>query len=192
MKFIFLTLFATAFLFAQNFESTLPIVFINTNGNEILDEDRITCDMGIINNKKLNKLTDIFNEYNGKISIELRGSSSQQFFPKKSYSLETQTTNGSNNNVSLLGMPEENDWILYGPYSDKTLIRNNLTYYLSSQMGHYAPRSEYCELFINNEYKGTYLLIEKIKRDKNRVNIKEFDSEDLSGGYIIKIDKSKD
>ena len=192
MKFIFLTLFATAFLFAQNFESTLPIVFINTNGNEILDEDRIKCDMGIINNKKLNKLTDIFNEYNGKISIELRGSSSQQFFPKKSYSLETQTTNGSNNNVSLLGMPEENDWILYGPFSDKTLIRNNLTYYLSSQMGHYAPRSEYCELFINNEYKGTYLLMEKIKRDKNRVNIKEFEFEDLSGGYIIKIDKLTD
>ena len=82
MKFIFLTLFATAFLFAQNFESTLPIVFIDTNGHEILDEDRITCDMGIINNKKLNKLTDTFNEYNGKISIELRGSSSQQFFQK--------------------------------------------------------------------------------------------------------------
>ena len=51
--------------------------------------------MGIINNDSgLNKLTDKYNDYNGKISIELRGSSSQDLFPKKSYSLETKTIDG--------------------------------------------------------------------------------------------------
>ena len=108
-------------LYAQieNFESVLPIIIINTNNQTILDESRITCNMGVINNESgLNSPLDAFNEYDGQISIEIRGSASS-FFPKKSYSLETQTLDGENNNVSLLNMPKENDWILYGPYADQ-------------------------------------------------------------------------
>ena len=180
-------------IFGQEFESNLPIIIINTENNEILDDPRITAHMGVINNMaSFNKLTDIFNDYNGQISIELRGSSSQDLFPKKSYSIETQTINGENNNVSLLQLPEENDWVLYGAYSDKTLLRNSLTYSLSREMGYYAPRTKYCELFINGEYHGVYILTEKIKRDKNRVDIKKTQKDDLSGGYIIKIDKLTD
>ena len=78
--------------------------------------------MGIIDNGfgNINSIYDTFNDYNGKISIEFRGSSSLSF-DKKSYGLETQDLLGNNNNVSLLGMPVENDWILY-PYSDKSLV----------------------------------------------------------------------
>ena len=85
-------------------------------------------------------------------------------------------------------MPEENDWILYGPYADQTLLRNALTYKLFEKMGHYAPRNKYCELFINNDYVGIYLFIEKIKRDKNRIDIEEIDEKNISGGYILKVD----
>ena len=177
-------------LFAQieNFTSVLPIIIINTNNQTILDENRITCNMGIINNENgINSPLDAFNEYDGQISIEIRGSASS-FFPKKSYSLETQTLDGENNNVSLLNMPKENDWILYGPYADQTLLRNALTYKLFEKMGHYAPRNKYCELFINNDYVGIYLFIEKIKRDKNRIDIEEIDEKNISGGYILKVD----
>ena len=175
----------------QDFQSNLPIIIINTNDQIIVDNPRIICDMGIIDNhSKLNYFYDEYNNYDGQISIEIRGSSSQEVFPKKSYSLETQFISGDNNNVSLLGLPIENDWILHGPYSDKTLLRNNLTFKLSRQMGHYAPNTKYCELFINTEYQGVYMLTEKIKRDKNRVNISEFENNDpTTGGYIIKIDK---
>ena len=173
----------------------LPIVVINTNGQNIADDPRITCDMGIINNGTgaINSLNDSFNDYDGKISIEYRGSSSQTF-PKKSYALETQDINGNNNNVSLLGMPVENDWILYAPYSDKSLMRNFLTFKLGEKMGNYSPRTVYCELVVNGYYKGIYVLMEKIKRDNNRVDIAKLDSNDiagdsLTGGYIIKIDK---
>jgi hypothetical protein len=173
----------------------LPIIVINTNGQNIADDPRITCDMGIINNgtSVINSLNDAFNDYDGKISIEYRGSSSQSF-PKKSYALETQDINGDNNNVSLLGMPVENDWILYAPYSDKSLMRNFLTFDLGRKMGNYSPRTVYCELVVNGYYKGVYVLMEKIKRDNNRVNIAKLDSNDiagdsLTGGYIIKIDK---
>jgi len=192
LKLIFLFL-APILSFSQEFESNLPIILIDTRGYEILDETRIISDMGIVYNYKTsNTLSDQHNNYNGKISIELRGSSSQDLFPKKSYSLETQTIEGENNNVSLLDLPEENDWVLYGAYSDKTLLRNNLTYFLSREMGNYAPRTKYCELFINNEYQGIYMLIEKIKRDEHRVNIKKIEDGDVTGGYIIKIDKLTD
>lgn len=92
--------------------SDLPIIAINTNGQYIQDDPRIVCDMGIIYNGAglKNYVTDPYNEYDGKISIEMRGSSSQSF-PKKSYALETQDNIGNNNNVSLLGLPKENDWI---------------------------------------------------------------------------------
>ena len=175
--------------------SNLPIVVISTNGQSIIDDPRIICDMGIINNGfgNINSINDSFNDYNGKISIELRGSSSQSF-PKKQYALETQDSLGNNNNVSLLGMPEENDWILHAPYSDKTLLRNFLTYNIGKKMQRYSPRTVFCELIINGEYRGVYILMEKIKRDKHRVDIAKLDSDDiagdsLTGGYIIKIDK---
>jgi len=175
--------------------SNLPIIVINTNSQTILDDPRIVCDMGIIDNGfgTINLISDPFNDYNGKISIEYRGSSSQSF-PKKPYALETQDSIGNNNNVSLLGMPVENDWILYAPYSDKALMRNFLTFDLGRKMGHYAPRTVYCELVINGDYKGIYILMEKIKRDNDRVDIAKLDADDLAGdsltgGYIIKIDK---
>ena len=116
--------------------SNLPIVVINTNGQNIIDDPRIICNMGIIDNGlgSINFITDPFNDYQGKISIEYRGSSSQSF-PKKQFALETQDSIGNNNNVSVLGLPVENDWILHAPYSDKSLMRNFLTYNLGRKMG---------------------------------------------------------
>ncbi len=175
--------------------SNLPIVVIETGGQEIVDEPRIVADMGIICNGEgqTNNITDPYNNYSGKISIEYRGSTSLDF-PKKSYGLETQYPNGANRNVSLMGMPAENDWVLYAPYMDKSLIRNILSYRLSRELGHYAPRTRLCELVVNGDYRGIYVLTEKIKRDINRVNIAtlnpdEISGDDLTGGYIIKIDK---
>lgn len=176
--------------------SNLPIVSINTNGQNILDNTRIVADMGVIYNggTSRNYTSDPFNNYNGKISIEYRGSSSQGF-PKKSFSLETQDALGENNNVSILDMPIENDWVLYAPYSDKSLIRNVLTYQLGKSLDRYAPRTQLCELLINNEYQGVYVFTEKVKRDDNRVDIAKLTvndtiGDDLTGGYILKIDKS--
>ncbi len=185
------------FLFAQPefISSNIPIIVIETGAQDIADEYRIVASMGIINNGagQRNNISDPFNDYSGKINIEIRGSTSQSF-PKKSYGFETQDNSGDRINVSLLGLPEENDWVLYAPYSDKTLIRNILTYKLSSELCPYAPRTRLCELVLNGEYIGVYVLIEKIKRDKNRVDISSLEpwqiaGDELTGGYIIKIDK---
>jgi hypothetical protein len=153
--------------------------------------------MKIIDNGtgSLNTLDDSANVYDGKIAIELRGSSSARY-PKKQYRLETQDSLGENLNVRLLGMPRENDWILNGPYDDETLIRNVLAYRLSNKIGRYAVRTRFCELVLNDDYRGIYVLMEKIKRDNDRVDIDRMDTDDvagdsLTGGYLIKIDKNE-
>lgn len=175
--------------------SNLPIVVLNTNGQEIPDEYKITADMGIIYNGEgvRNYITDPFNHYNGKIGIELRGSSSQQF-PKKQYGVETRDSLGNDFSFPLLGLPSEADWIFFAPYNDKSLIRDAFSYRLSREMNRYASRSKFFELVLNGEYMGVYVLFEKIKRDANRVNIKKLNPADttgdaVTGGYILKIDK---
>ena len=177
------------------YSSHLPIISINTFGSTILDEPRIKAEMGIVDHGPgmVNNKLDSFNAFHGWINIEIKGESAQMF-PKKSYLFETQDSVGENRNVSLLGLPEENDWILYAPYSDKTLIKNVLSYKLARDMGRYATRTQYCELFIDGSYKGLYVLMEKIKQDKNRVDISKLRPEDiegdqLTGGYILRVDK---
>jgi hypothetical protein len=181
---------------AQEFNSSnIPIIIIDTYGEEILDTQRINAQMTVIWDEfgGQNNLNDTTYNYNGRISIELRGSFSQKL-PKKQFGLETQNEDGSNNNVSLLGLPAENDWVLYAPYSDKSLMRNVLLYTLAGSFVEYAPRTRFCELILNEEYMGVFVLIEKIKKDKNRVNIStlnpdEISGDDITGGYILKIDR---
>lgn len=176
--------------------SRLPILVINTNGQTIADDPKIMADMGIIYNGAgaINNLTDPYNYYNGKIGIEIRGQSSQQF-PMKSYGIELWDATGNSVNKSLFGMPSESDWVLYAPYTDKTLMRNMLAYTMSRVMGHWASGCRYVEVVLNNAYVGIYVLMEKIKRGSGRLPISKLSTSDISGdavtgGYIFAIDKS--
>jgi hypothetical protein len=198
--YIFLAaLFCVVALKAQvQFQSSnLPIIVITTeNGEEIQNEPKMAAHVGIIWNGDgaTNHITDPFNDYDGKAGVEIRGSSSQ-YFPKQNFALETWNADSSSNNVSLLGFPKENDWILHGPFSDKSLMRNAIAYTMAGWIMEYAPRVRFCELVINGDYRGVYILTEKIKRDKNRVNISELtpditSGDELTGGYILKFDKS--
>jgi hypothetical protein len=200
----YITCQAIALLFcltnvAQSFQSSnLPIVVINTNGNTIVDDPKIMADMGIIYNGEgvRNQITDPFNHYNGKIGIEYRGQSSQMF-PMKSYGLELWNNAGSGVNRSIFGLPAESDWILYAPYTDKTLMRNVLAYTISRELGNWASHTRYVELVVNGEYRGIYVFMEKIKRNVGRVNVMKLNSIDVAGdavtgGYIFSIDKEAD
>ncbi len=173
--------------------SNLPIVFINTS--QPITEANTVVNMGIVwNGANRNYVTDPWNNYNGKAEIHVRGSSTKNF-EKKSYSFETQTITGSELIGPILGMPLESDWILGASYIDKTLIRIPLAYDLFRKMGHYAPRYKSVEVVINNEYQGVYGLMEKVKRDSNRVHVHTLSNTAnsfpaVSGGYIVKIDRT--
>ena len=163
------------FSFAQVFtDSNLPIVIINTDINsatnlpyEIVDSPDVLGSMKIIKHTDgtRNYVTDqnivSYLNYDGRIGIQIRGSSSQAA-PKKAYKLTTlMANNTSNNNVSIFGMPSENDWILNGMAFDPSLIRDYLAYNTSRQMGNYATRTQYCEVVINGEYIWVYTYLKK-------------------------------
>lgn len=179
--------------------SNLPIVILNTGGFDIPDEPKIEATMKIIErpDNELNYVLDESNpdylDFDGPIQIEVRGSSSQ-LFSKKQYSLTTYDSKGEKDNVKLLGLPKENDWILNALAYDTTFVRDYISYKLSNSLNQYASRAEYCELILNGEYKGIYMLLEKLKADDNRINIKKIKDDDnelpdLTGGYIVKSDK---
>ena len=197
-----LSLFFVLFInkgFSQTFTSSnLPIIIINTNGQTIPDEPKITADMGIIFNagNARNNMTDAFNHYNGKIGIEIRGQSSQMF-PMKSYSIELRDIAGASQDKLLFGLPKESDWVLYAPYTDKTLMRNFLAYTMSRELGHWAANCRFVEVVLNGNYIGIYVFMEKIKRGSGRVNIVKMAPTDISGdavtgGYIFSLDKEPD
>ena len=176
--------------------SNLPIIMIDTHGQPIPDGTKITARMKIINYEPLrrNRVTDSANVYDGYVGIDIRGSYSATL-PQKPYGFETRDSAGNNNNVPLLNMPAENDWVLIANYNDKVFMRNTLAFDLFTKMGHYQPHTQLCELDSNGVYEGIYVLTEKIKRDKNRVDIAKLTATDtsgdnLTGGYIIKIDNS--
>jgi hypothetical protein len=183
--------------FGQFTDSNLPIVVINTAGGvAIPDSPKVPATMGIIYNGEgvRNYLTDPFNEYYGNIGIEVRGSSSQGF-PKKQYGLETRDGFGNAQDVSVFNMAFDNDWVLFAPYSDKSLMRNALAYEMGWQTGQYAPRTQFCEVVLNGSYDGVYIFTEKIKRKDGKVGTDDVDPNDntfnqISGDYIFKVDKT--
>ncbi|MEQ9300110.1 MAG: CotH kinase family protein [Cyclobacteriaceae bacterium] len=182
--------------------TSLPIILIETESNQTIpDEPKIGASMKIIRRSdgSANTLEDANDlsalDYSGQVRIEIRGSSSQAL-PKKSYGFTTYDLNNADKeNVSLLGMPKENDWILNSLAFDPSLLRDYLAYNLAITLGEYAARTQYCEVFINGEYNGLYLLQEKLKADNNRIDINKIEPDDnqlpkLSGGYITKADKT--
>jgi len=189
-------------------QTDLPMVIISRNNQVIPNSVKITAQMRVLDNPSgINSLFDTNYTYDGNIGIETRGSSSL-IYPKQSYSVETRDQLGQNFNTMLLGFPTENDWIFNGPYDDKTLLRNHLALDLSRCMGNYAPRAKFCEIImdttVNNsnqfDYKGVYVLLERIKRDDDRVDISNLSptevdlpggfSPDVTGGYIVQVDES--
>lgn len=175
-------------------ESWLPIVEIETNGNIISDDPKVMADMRIINNGPgvRNHLTDLANEYEGKIGIEYRGNYSASL-PQKPYALETWDVNGNTIDTTLFGMSRDNDWLLLANYNDKSFARNILPFSWFDTMGHYSVRSQLVDVVMNGEYHGIYLFCEKIKRDGSRIDIDKLEPTEItypevSGGYILKFD----
>jgi len=178
-------------------ESNLPIILIETGGEEITDEGKVDGTMKIYfkEDGSMNSINDEPNDYDGTIQIKLRGQTSLFLFDKKSYSLETTDAEGKDSTVNLLDMPKESDWVLHGPFSDKSLMRNALLYTMADDILSYSPRVQMVEIIVNEDYKGVYLFTEKIKRDDSRVDIAKLKDDDISGeevtgGYILKFDKA--
>ena len=136
-------------------------------------------------------------------AVRVRGSSTAGA-AKYSMNVEARNELDEDKDVAPLGLPAESDWILSGRYTfDRTLIHNPFIFEISNQIGRYAMRTRFCEIYNNEfggslntgDYFGVYTLMEKIKRGPDRVDIARLDptdnaEPDISGGYILKIDRA--
>ncbi|MDA3881104.1 MAG: CotH kinase family protein [Prolixibacteraceae bacterium] len=175
------------------YSSNLPIVIIETEGDRAVGDQHINAMMKIAYNDKgkRNYIEGPFHESSGPIRINLRGNSTRGF-PKKPYRVETVDETGKNRNVEILGLPKENDWVLKACYLDKTLMRHAIASQMSQNLGRYASRYAFCEVILNGSYDGVYLLMEKIKRDNDRLDLEELypwttDPDSITGGYIYEV-----
>jgi len=135
--------------------------------------------------------------------IKRRGSSTINN-PKGNYRVEFwRDGDERDKDVSLLGMSKHDEWILFAPYNfDRALVRNSFLFGLSNAIGRYAPRTRFCEVYLNTDggsldtadYQGVYVLMERISRDGDRVDVERLDpwhaeEPEVSGGYILSIDR---
>ncbi|MFZ5973306.1 MAG: CotH kinase family protein [Bacteroidota bacterium] len=167
-------------------DSAIPYVMVNTEGNPIQFEPKINATLQIYESKALVQEAAVGIEYRGKTSFRLSD--------KKGFNIET-----LDGDASFFGFPEEEDFRLIGHIVnlkekyiyDRTLIYNFIGYEVARSIGRYASRCQLIELEVNEEYMGVYIFAEKLKRDDQRINIKSLNSssENVTGGYIITIDK---
>jgi hypothetical protein len=185
-----------------SFSSNLPIVIVDTGrrgiGGALSTVSSVFIEPGTSGRAKL---TDPV-EFGGRAAIKIRGSSTAGQ-AKPSYTVEVRDEYNRDRDVSLLGLPAESDWVLYAPFSfDRVLINNAFAYDLSNQIGRYAVRTRFVEMYLNtnddtvsaSDYVGLYIFMEKIKRGPERVNVEKLEPWDsteprISGGYMLKIDR---
>lgn len=199
------------YIFAENalssFDSDLPILVIDTFNTEVPRND-VTFRQAAYaafnrsDTTGRSSLSDVVAE-GGNSGIHVRGESSQlPGFNKLNFAFETRNSEGEDKDVSLFGMPEGSDWALHASEIDRTFIRERLPHYLFNEIGRYSARTRPVEVFLNqdggpvteSDYRGIYLVIERIRRDNDRVDIARLEPDenvepDVTGGFIFKKDK---
>lgn len=186
--------------------SALPIVEITTDGKYIPGEtivDHQGMTIGYTVDGDGNKMSemkvsiidqlDSQNHISDTPSIETksliryRGNSSRRF-DKKGYLLRFVDDAGNDNDQNVMGMGKDSEWVLHGPFLDKTLMRNYLCMNIIGQIMPYTPDVRYCRLYIDGEYKGLYLMMESIRQGEHRVNITKTKNNDTHISYIVRVD----
>jgi len=188
----------------QDFSSNLPIVIMEARGQQVVYGTFRKVSAAFIDTDDTGRahITGPA-DYIGASGFKTRGRSTAGS-PKKNYGFEIWDSVNQDVDRSILGLPAESDWVLYAPYSyDRALIINSFIHKLSRRIGRYAVRTRFVEVFVNanrdsvsaQDYVGLYILMEKIKRGPDRVDIAKLDPWEtgdavISGGYMLKIDRA--
>ncbi len=176
------------------FETDLPVVYIDTDGESIVKESKIWAEISVLNADEDGEMQSILSipDYTSAITINLRGASSYLVFDKEQYRIKFYQEEGEFGalDVSFLGMDADSEWILHGPFLDRSLQRNSLIYGISEEILEWAPDTQFCEVFVNGEYKGMYLAVEAVTEGIARLDLEEFGLLSGETAYIIKRDRS--
>lgn len=184
---------------ALNQNYNLPIVVINTNKNTIKKDKETVGSIQIYDNK--NGLNNLGNEPQvvSRASFKIRGNSTSKY-PKKQFSINLLNKKGKKKEESLLGMPKDSSWVLNAPFADKSLMRNYITLNTAGHIMNYAPKVRFCEVFVvddgsldikKDQYQGVYMMIEKINRGEDRVDITKTLDHVSETSFIVAKDRQK-
>lgn len=197
------------FTLNENYSSHLPLVILDMGGQEppittqIVPGEKmyetiegvepyVWGSLTLVDNQEgLNHLSDQA-VIQTRMQIKRRGNSSMHY-DKPQYLVKLLTESGQDNDLNLLEMGAEHEWILNGSMADKSMIRNYLAFHISSQILPYTPDSRYCEVIIKTEsgymYQGVYLLMESVKQGVNRVNVADFSPSQQFNSFILRRDR---
>ena len=196
----------------QGFHSPLPILVLDNFGAGPIPNKGFTQTMaGIVQQPRQGAALVLFDrEHDGiacvsstpalftRAGVRVRGSYSSTFaWPP--YSVEAWDGDDQPAEMAPLGLPPESDWILYRPREDidVTLLYNTWIYELSNQLGHYAARTRFVEGFVHTgggeltmaDRAGVYVLMEKVKRDRNRLDFEPLAEDGSAGGWLLAINR---
>jgi len=161
---------------------------INTlaaDGRDVIDVSFVVVDNQTRNNHPSDEAT-----LTTTAQIRVRGHSSRQF-EKSPYQLDFVDENGEAAPAAVMGMPAHSEWVLYGPYLDKSLVRNYMWYNFAGEVMEWAPNVRYCELILNGEYRGLYLMVETITDGEDcRLNLSTTEQNVKTTGYLLRGDRT--
>ncbi|MCC7571417.1 CotH kinase family protein [Candidatus Micrarchaeota archaeon] len=172
------------------FCSHLPLVIIDTGGNRIEKESETWAQISVINNSYGNNHLIDKPNLSAAAVIKYRGQSSFTTFDKKQYRIEFRQEYGEEKNkkYSVMGMNAASDWVLNAPFLDRSLVRNRLIFGISRELLSWAPDTRYCEVFLDDEYQGLYLMIEPVTNEEGRLNLTDFGLASGQTAYVLQRD----
>lgn len=191
----------------------LPLVKLETNGIEVpgkpvYEEETgrltgyttaedgsatILARMEIVDHEFTNNHPDDAADIDSAVYIRVRGNTSREF-DKFNYAIRLVNEAGENNPQSVMGMDAHHEWVLHGPFLDKTLMRNYMWYNISGEIMDYAPNVRFCEIMLNGEYIGVYVMEESITAGKDGARLDLFVNKEnnMFGGYLLRLDRGSD
>lgn len=191
----------------ETFATHLPIVEIDTQGQAVpgsamtengkfigyemsaTGEKTIDVSLTLKDGGQGNNTREDTAQVDTRAQIRYRGNSSR-LFDKKSYAVRLVDENGEGAPQPMAGMAAHDEWVLNGPFLDRTMIRNYLCLNVAGEIMEYAPNVRYCELFVNGAYQGVYLLMESIAMGDGRIRLtKPEDGKDMTS-WIVRWDRS--
>ncbi len=151
----------------------LPIIYLKTDYYDpiVSKDDYIQGDVSIAGGRNVVNLTE------SAMKIRGRGNSTWYTHPKKPFQMKL------DDKAEFLGMPNDKKWLFLAEYSDKTMLRNKISF----EMGYisnldWTPQGRFAEVYINDEYNGTYNITQKVEESDNRVALGDT-------GYLLELDQ---
>lgn len=177
------------FLGLEEFTATLPVMMIDTHNQKIQKENVIWAEIAVLDDPSgLNPITAAPDAVLT-ATVKYRGASSYSGFDKPQYRIKFYKDAEKSLDYGLFGLAADSEWVLNGPFLDRSLLRNYLMYTLAGQIMDWAPHCAFFELFLDGMYQGVYLAVEPVTASASRLNLSRFGLISGATAYIVKRDR---